>query len=332
MSDFAQPTDRQPVPGALLTDLDLALVQRHITIAKERGRYDGPAEPLEYLRLHHGVIDISGTLVPTVAGILVFAPAPERFLSASGIDIAQFSGPSPRSTDLRFMEQVREPLFTAIDHAVQTLWVRSEHGYRIDGAQRIEEHAYPEIVLRELTVNALCHRDWGQEGSRVRIQMLPRHIEWVSPGTLPSGVTIDNLRTAQVSRNRALAQLLFHAGYVEEFGIGLDTVFDTLRDANHEPPWIQDDGHFFTFRVTGKIVVLATQPRPLPLNDRQASILAIIEARGALTISEIQAYIMNIPRVNPVTEFSFLCNRQKHSAQSTILCQFTSAKYAPQMR
>ncbi len=295
MSDFAQPTDRQPVPGALLTDLDLALVQRHITIAKERGRYDGPAEPLEYLRLHHAVIDISGTLVPTVAGILVFAPAPERFLSASGIDIAQFSGPSPRSTDLRFMEQVRGPLFTAIDHAVQTLWVRSEHGYRIDGAQRIEEHAYPEIVLRELTVNALCHRDWGQEGSRVRIQMLPRHIEWVSPGTLPSGVTIDNLRTAQVSRNRALAQLLFHAGYVEEFGIGLDTVFDTLRDANHEPPWIQDDGHFFTFRVTGKIVVLATQPRPLPLNDRQANILAIIEARGALTISEIQA-VLPIPR------------------------------------
>src|SRR6266498_2039499 len=263
MSDFAQPTDRQPVPGALLTDLDLALVQRHITIAKERGRYDGPAEPLEYLRLHHGVI--------------------------------QFSGPSPRSTDLRFMEQVRGPLFTAIDHTVQTLWVRSEHGYRIDGAQRIEEHAYPEIVLRELTVNALCHRDWGQEGSRVRIQMLPRHIEWVSPGTLPSGVTIDNLRTAQVSRNRALAQLLFHAGYVEEFGIGLDTVFDTLRDANHEPPWIQDDGHFFTFRVTGKTIVPSATPRSLPVSKRQSSILAIIEAQGALTISELQA-VLAIPR------------------------------------
>lgn len=109
---------------------------------------------------------------------------------------------------------------------------------------RIEEHAYPDVVLRELTVNALCHRDWSQDGSRVRIQMLPNCIEWISPGSLPPGVTLQNLRTAQVSRNRALAQMLFHAGYVEEFGIGIDTVFDTLRDAKHDPPWLQDDGHF----------------------------------------------------------------------------------------
>ncbi len=295
MSDVAQPTDRHPVPGARLADLDLNQVQQHITVAKERGRYNGPVEPVEYLRLYHGVVDVDGTPIPSVAGILVFASAPERFLSASGIDIAQFSGPAPRSTDLRFMEQIRGPLFKVNDRTVQILWVRAEHGYRIDGAQRIEEHAYPEVVLRELTVNALCHRDWGQEGSRVRIQMLPKQIEWVSPGTLPPGVTITNLRTAQVSRNRALAQLLFHAGYVEEFGIGIDTVFDTLRDANHEPPWIQDDGHFFTFRVTGKIIVPNAAPRSLPVSKRQASILAIIEAQGALTISELLA-VLSIPR------------------------------------
>jgi ATP-dependent DNA helicase RecG len=169
MSDYAQPTDRQPVPGARFDDLDLNLIQRHIAVAKERGRYNGPVEPVEYLRLHHGIVDLDGVHVPTITGVLLFASAPERFLSASGIDIAQFTGPTPRSTGLRFMEQVRWPLLGAIDRTVQILWIRSEHGYRIEGAQRVEEHAYPEVVLRELTVNALCHRDWSQNGSRVRI-------------------------------------------------------------------------------------------------------------------------------------------------------------------
>ena len=118
MSDVAQPTDRQPVPGARFADLDLNLIQRHIAVAKERGRYDGPVEPVDYLRLHHGIVDIDGLPVPTVTGILVFASAPERFLSASGIDIAQFTGPTPRSTGLRFMEQVRGPLLGAIDRTV----------------------------------------------------------------------------------------------------------------------------------------------------------------------------------------------------------------------
>jgi predicted HTH transcriptional regulator len=221
----------------------------------------------------------------------MFAHEPERWVSASGIDIAQFTGPTPRSTGLRFMEQVRGQLPIVIDRTVQLLWARSEHGYRIDGAQRIEEHAYPEVVLRELTVNALCHRDWGQEGSRVRIQMLPACVEWISPGSLPLGVTLQNLRTAQVSRNRALAQMLFHAGYVEEFGIGMDTVFDTLRDANHEQPWIQDDGHFFTFRVFGKPIHAGGAPPLPPVDKRKASILTAIEQQGPLTISELQAQL-----------------------------------------
>ena len=292
MTDIAQPTDRHPVRGARFADLDLNLIQRHITVAKERGRYDGPVEPLEYLRLHHGVVDIDGTPVPTIAGVLVFASSPERFLSASGIDIAQFTGSSPRSTSLRFMEQVRGPLPVTIDRTVQVLWIRSEHGYRLEGAQRIEEHAYPEVVLRELTVNALCHRDWSREGSRVRIQMLPNCIEWISPGSSPPGVTLHNLRTAQVSRNRALAQMLFHAGYVEEFGIGIDTVFDTLRDAKHEPPWLQDDGHFFTFRVVGKSIDAGASLPPLPpVDKRKASILTLIEQQGPLTVSELQVQL-----------------------------------------
>jgi hypothetical protein len=37
-------------------------VQRHITVAKERGRYAGPTDPVEYLRSHAGAVDVAGML------------------------------------------------------------------------------------------------------------------------------------------------------------------------------------------------------------------------------------------------------------------------------
>src|SRR5215210_5022207 len=266
MSDVAQPTDRQPVPGARFADLDLNLIQRHIAVAKERGRYDGPVEPVDYLRLHHGIVDIDGLPVPTVTGILVFASAPERFLSASGIDIAQFTGPTPRSTGLRFMEQVRGPLLGAIDRTVQVLWIRSEHGYRLEGAQRIDEHAYPEVVLRELTVNALCHRDWSQNGSRVRIQMMPTCIEWISPGGLPEGVTIENLLEAQFSRNPTIVNIMFQAHYIEGLGLGFDSVYTALQESGVEPPQIRNSAHAFSIRVAARpLGTSRLSPEPTPL-------------------------------------------------------------------
>src|SRR3954468_5724360 len=126
MHDRVQTTDSIPVPGAQLTHLNIVWVQQHITAAQERGRYAGPPDPIEYLVQQQCVVDVGGALVPTLAGILVFAGDPERWLpGTSGIDLAQFSGPDPRSTTLSFFEQIRGPIFTAIERTVELLWARS---------------------------------------------------------------------------------------------------------------------------------------------------------------------------------------------------------------
>ena len=41
------------------------------------------------------------------------------------------------------------------------------------------------MALRELTVNAVAHRDWSYCGAYIRIQMFPDCIEWISPGGFP---------------------------------------------------------------------------------------------------------------------------------------------------
>ena len=289
MSEPTIAPERQPVAGVTFDDLSLNLVREHLQVAVERRDYNGTTDPVEYLLQHQAIVEgPDGMLLPTLAGILAFAREPDRWVSASGIDVAQFSGPLPHSTDLIFSKQMRGNLDALIDRTVELLWARSEHRYRLEGAERIEEHAYPLVVLRELTVNAIVHRDWSQTGSRVRIQMFPDRIEWLSPGGLPPGVTVETLRDEQVSRNPALAQILYQAGKVETFGMGIDTVEDTLRASGGRPLEVNDNGRRVLFCVYGKPLTPAEVAPRATLTNRATTILALIDQQGPLSISELE--------------------------------------------
>lgn len=294
MPDLSRMTERQPVPGALLSDLNLNLVRDHIDTAIKRRGYDGPTEPEEYL-LEHGCLlrGDDGTLIPTLAGIVSFGREPHRHVSVCGIDIAQFSGPRPNTTDLLLSRQIRGDLTSIIDRTVDLLWARTEHRTRIAGTERVEEHAYPLVVLRELTVNAVVHRDWSYAGTYIRIQMFPDRIEWISPGgfpgRVPSGISLETLLHAQVSRNPALAQILYHSGRVESFGMGIDTTLFALQELGCRTPEVFDNGDIFLFRVWGKQFGDDERALLTSLSPRQRRIVAELTARGRCTSAELQA-------------------------------------------
>ncbi|MEN9936868.1 MAG: hypothetical protein RLZZ387_3447 [Chloroflexota bacterium] len=286
MSDPASLAERRPVPGASLEDLDLNLIRAHIATAIERRGYDGPADPAAYLVQKNAVAaDADGRLTPTVVGVVAFAREPERWLASSGVDVTQFSTTKTHSTDIVFSRQMRGTITTLIDRVVDLLWARTEHRSRLVGSERIEEDAYPLVVLRELTANALAHRDWQIEGARVRIQIFPDRIEWSSPGGLPPGITAATLRDEQVSRNPYLAQILYEAGKIESFGLGIDTVEDTLRAWGCPPLQVQASERQVTMGVVAKRLAPVVVAQTLTL--REAEILALIDQRGPLTITEI---------------------------------------------
>jgi predicted HTH transcriptional regulator len=293
MPDLSQMTERQSVPSALLSDINLNLVREHIDTAIKRRGYDGPTEPEEYL-IEHGCLlrDDGGTLTPTLAGIVAFGREPHRYVSVCGIDIAQFSGPRPNTTDLVLSRQIRGDLMSIIDRAVDLLWARTEHRTHILSTERIEEHSYPLVVLRELTVNAVVHRDWSYSGSYIRIQIFPDRIEWISPGGFPgrapNGVSLETLLHAQVSRNPALAQILYHSGRVESFGMGIDTTLGALHDLGSRTPEVFDNGDIFLFRVWGKQLTDTDTTRPTNLTSRQRRIVAALTARGSCSSAELQ--------------------------------------------
>lgn len=275
--------DRRPILGMHALDLNIERVQMHIRTAVERRRYEGPTDWQEFLHEHGCIIEESAVLRPTLAGALAFASRPEAWIEESGVDVAEFSGTRPNATEVRLLRPFRGNIFSVIERTVDHLWARIDHTSSLHGVEQVPTSAYPHIVLRELTVNALCHRDWNLQGSLVRIQVFNDRIEWISPGGLPEGVKVTALRDTQVSRNRVLARLLYEAGVVERFGLGLDTVLDTLQEEGHPAPEMIDLGHSFIVRVFGKpISADLTATRKLPpsasLTQRQLRLLNILSS------------------------------------------------------
>lgn len=240
--------DALPVHGCPLDALDMDLVERHLQLAR------GVTAPsaLTYLQQRQGVIARDGALIPTLGGVLCFGRDPQRWLPHTGIALTRYSGHTPNSQQVIDIRDLRGSLFTMIDQAEEYMWSQSTHGFRLDaGPRRIALDQYPRTVLRELIVNAVAHRDYRVSGSRVKIELFRNEIEWSSPGGLPPSVTVENILKSQYTRNPVVVSFLFDAGYIEQRGMGLDTVVTVLAHEGLPLPQMEDTGASFLIRISG---------------------------------------------------------------------------------
>ncbi len=329
------PFDRSPALGTTLDDLDFTLVYQTMVSGVNLGRFNVTNVPgltldaiqaiesgaldhesaLRYLERFSGITPVEhdgvSHLVPTVAGVLAFTHTPDRWVPSSGVDVARYEtdprvvrseGITAVPAPIRArIEAVRGHMFAIIDRTVDILRdACTTNTY--DGARIVNRMDIPINVLRELTTNGVVHRDLELYGAQVRIQIFPGYIEWISPGRLPPEVfpdeiplTLDMLLKAQFARNPALAMFLFHRGYIEKFGFGLDDVVASLAALNRERPEFHNDKHSFRVRVMRPTTTSEEGPSLSTKEGRQRTILLLFEERVVWTPHEIIQRI-NIPR------------------------------------
>jgi predicted HTH transcriptional regulator len=247
--------DTLPVDGAEIADLNLEAVAQHIAKAVETDRYDGGAtNPVDFLREMRCVLDQDGRLIPTLAGLLVFGFRPQALLEHTDTALAHFAGTqADLLTDVLHLRRYSGTLPEQIDAVEKYLWSQTRRGISTDrGPQRDEHPEYPRKALRELTANAVTHRDYNQIGARIQISMFTNRIEWRSPGGLPPGITEENiLVSGSRARNPTIAQLLYQSGYIEAFGLGLRTVINLLKVHDLPPLGMRDTGASFVVTIRG---------------------------------------------------------------------------------
>jgi ATP-dependent DNA helicase RecG len=271
--------ETQPVRGATLEDVDQDLIQEY---ARLRG-LDQPTE-----RLLRGLnLLVEDTL--TVAGVLLFAREPGRWLPRAGVDFLKFEGTTIELGEA-FNLVKRQELTAPLPRLIRRTWelvgtfVRTRR--RLRGLEMTEQPEYPDFAWREVIVNAIAHRDYSITGTAIQVRMFDDRLEIESPGGLPGIVTVENIRRRHFSRNPHIVGVLKTWRYVEELGFGVDRVFREMEAAGAPPPLITDDGGVVTVTLYAFKPVSPTNAAYLGLNERQARALVILAERGQITNRE----------------------------------------------
>jgi len=149
----------------------------------------------------------------------------------------------------------------------------------IRGVTRQDIPEYPEVAVREAIVNAVAHRDYSHfvRGSHIQVRMFADRLEVQNPGGLYGGVTVDELKEGQSTRNLLLVQLMEDVHLVEDRGSGIDAMLDAMQKANLQPPRFED-------RRTSFLVVLYNAP----IMSDEERILAYVKEHGSIKRADCQ--------------------------------------------
>jgi ATP-dependent DNA helicase RecG len=279
--------ESEPVPGTRFADLDPEMIAAYR--AQRTARQRRPLEDDDRSLLRH-----AGALteddMPTVCGLLLFGHEPQSYLPQSGLIVVRFAGTEPRGPGglpgYSRREEIVGPLPRLIEAAWQVVWEEMRVAAVVTGLVREDKGEYPSFAVREALVNAVCHRDYQLTGRRIEIRMFDDRLEVISPGGLPGYITVDNIVEEHFSRNPRLVNGLFHWGFIEELGLGIDRMIEDMANAGHPNPEFQDTPYSFTVTLQNTRVRRAAPAWESSMNERQLRALAYLQDNGRITNRE----------------------------------------------
>ena len=161
-----------------------------------------------------------------------------------------------------------------------------------EGMVRRQIPAFDERVVRELLVNAIVHRPYTQRGG-LYLNLFPDRMEIVNPGTLPPGVTPQNILHKSVRRNEEFARLLHDLGLMEREGSGYPMLYDALMSNGRGLPVVENRADSVSVTVPRRIIkpeminFLEKVESALQPTQRERIVLGLLAQHEALTAAEL---------------------------------------------
>jgi predicted HTH transcriptional regulator len=241
----------------------------------------------------------------TIAGALIFSDTPQidPQLSNAIVRAARFKG--KHGGDFIDQAEISGDLMHQIENAVKFVVKNITLSSSSAGLQRQDSYQFPLKVIREVITNAIIHRDYSVKNENIKIAIYDDRLEVTSPGGLPGTVTVENIISMQHSRNPIISKIMFETGYLEAWGLGIDSIIEWCEKSGNIPPVFIDDGIQFKvsiFSVRRK----EAKTKSENLTQREKFILELISKHALLNNGTIR-------------EKSNLSKTQTHSALTKLL-------------
>lgn len=286
----------------LSTDKLKAFLQKS---ARRKGRSEVSMSQVGALRStvnNLGITTISdGQQVPTRAGYLIFStqePQEKLHFSRLIVRCIHYKGPTPSAPIIDKVD-LSGTLDQQIDEMLAFVLKSIPLRAKIVGAKRVDKYEYPPDAIREIIANAIIHRDYTTVETYTQISVFSNRIEVTNAGNLPPGVTIDNIKDSQFSRNLVISSLLRDMDYLEEYGRGIDIVFSAMNDYGLMPPIFKNSSNTF------KVILLGSAFKNL--NSRQISIWHHLQSPNkTIAISDCLKMFQDVSRATLANDLSAL--------------------------
>jgi ATP-dependent DNA helicase RecG len=244
----AREYDSQFVDGAIVTDLDLRLLQG---IADQ---YIKGLSIERYLQQIGLAEYAQNGLRLKKAALLLFATDIDRWHPRSQVRILKIKGNKLEAgekynviSDDIVKGNIFELILKSWEHLRSYLAYKTEFGTNSKFEQK---YIFPEDAVREVVLNAIAHRDYSIANA-IEIYIFNDRMEIKSPGALLSTLTIKNLyelEGSHESRNPLIASVLRENKLMREIGEGMKRIFSLMQEQKLEKPELYSNGLWF--RVT----------------------------------------------------------------------------------
>lgn len=259
---------------AQIHDLDEKKFARFLVLLDEHKRR--PVEPSSMANILEklGLIDDSGI---TRAAALLLGKNPQQFYPPAFIKMGRFKS----STQIIDEIEIHGGLIEQIESTMDWLRLRLATEFQIkNSSARNTSWEYPLAAIREAIANAICHRDYNEDGPTM-IKLYPSHIEFWNPGSLLAPLQIDDLKKEHrsIQRNRKVAETFFNCGFVERWGTGTLRMAELLKEQGYPSPEFQSSEQN-VFKVTFRKEFTQEFLRQSGLNERQMKALKFLIDTG----------------------------------------------------
>ena len=214
---------------ARMSDLDLHYIEN---------TYIPKAVSMDALRqnrrpLHHQLrtLRLAYQDRPTRGAMIAFGHTPQYWAPGAQVQFARFQGDTARTPVVMQMVvggQIQE-VVREVDRLIRiNIAVSSDFP---PGPEEVRKADYPSAAIEQIAHNAIMHRSYDRSNTPVRIHWFSDRVVIQSPGGLYGSVTPANIDTGVTAyRNPLIAEIMFHLGFAQRFGLGLRIARDAMEE------------------------------------------------------------------------------------------------------
>lgn len=252
------PREDEPVLGMTAAEIDLDALNQVLAAQKRpRANRRTVLKSMADLSL---AVEVQGEWVPTVAGVVLAASHPDAYIKGARVQFVDRRGTASRTGASRSRHTLSGPMPRLVDDLVTLIENSGERHEAVVGLRREVIPVFPREVLREALLNALAHRDYQLSGATVDVTLFADRLEVRSPGGLAGHVTLENIRDEHFSRNARLMGALKILDLVDEFGEGVDRMYEGMAGRLlPDPTWAATDA---------SVTVALRSQSPVSLDDQ----------------------------------------------------------------